>query len=125
MTTIQDNETLFDHINQTGITTGPKKLGIFRKACELRGVPLYKNDGTSHEKALVKLFDPTGSWTWYISEWDGESECFGLVDGWEKEFGYFSLIELSQLKGKLGIGIEVDTYWTPKLLKEVEASLDK
>ena len=36
--------------------------------------------------ALIKLFDPTGGWTWYISEYDPKTrEAFGLVDGFEKE----------------------------------------
>ena len=44
--------------------------------------------------AHVKLFGGS-SWTWYITEYDPiEKLCFGLVDGFEKELGYFSLIEL-------------------------------
>ena len=119
MNILPDNEILESHINQAGITTGPKKLEIFRKACELRGVPRYKDDGSSSDIARVKLFDPCGSWTWYIGEWDGESEAFGLVEGFDTEFGYFSLAELSEVKGPMGIGIEVDVYFTPVPFNEL------
>jgi len=122
MTTLTDNETLDRHINQAGITTGPAKLDLIRKACELRGLPLFKDDGSSSPVAKVKLFDPTGSWTWYLSEWDGKNEAFGLVDGFEKELGYIDLQELSELRGKLGIGIEVDVWWTPEALEELQKS---
>ena len=118
MNTIPDTETLDKHINQAGITFGPKKLELMRKACELRGVP---PTGTESPTAKVKLFDPCGSWTWFISEWDpATDECFGLVHGFEKEYGYFSLQELASIHGPLRIGIEVDVWFTPMPLKEIE-----
>jgi len=40
--------------------------------------------------AVVKFFDPTGSWTWYGIEFDPKERLFfGLVIGHEKELGYF------------------------------------
>ena len=46
--------------------------------------------------------------SWYISEYDPIKKlCFGLVDGFEKELGYFSLDELLSLKfPPLNLGIE-------------------
>ena len=64
----------------------------------------------------VKFFDPCGSWTWYALEFDGEDTFYGYVDGFEREFGYFSASELQAVKGPLGIGIERDLHWTPKPL---------
>ena len=106
---------LSEHINQNGITTGPKKLAIFRAACKLMEVPpFYANENVEEPMALVKIFDPCGSWTWYIEEFDPErNEAFGLVDGFEKELGYFSLAEMSEVKGALGIGLEVDVHFQP------------
>ena len=40
-------------------------------------------------------------------------ECFGLVDGHEREFGYFSLPELESVKGPLGLPIERDRFFDP------------
>ena len=40
--------------------------------------------------APAKLFSPYSNWTWYITEMDTQTgQCFGLVDGFEKEIGYF------------------------------------
>ena len=68
---------------------------------------------------VVKFFDPTGSWTWYATEFDGEDLFFGFVEGFERELGYFSLVELETTKVRFGLGIERDLWWTPKPLREV------
>ena len=67
----------------------------------------------------VKFFTPDSNWTWYATEFDGVDTFFGLVDGFEKELGYFSLAELSSTKGPMGLPIERDRWFTPKPLKEV------
>ena len=59
-------------------------------------------------KIVVKFFDPTGSWSWYCSEGeqreDGDWEFFGLVRGFEVEYGSFCLSELERAKdGMKGI----------------------
>jgi hypothetical protein len=63
--------------------------------------------------ATVKFFCPWSNWTWYAAEFDGEDLFFGLVDGHEKELGYFSLKELSDLTGPMGLKIERDLHWDP------------
>ena len=68
----------------------------------------------SEVMATVKFFCPWSNWTWYAAEFDGEDLFFGLVDGHEKELGYFSLSELRDLSGPMGLKIERDLYWTPK-----------
>jgi len=70
-------------------------------------------------KIIAKFFDPTGSWTWYATEFDGEDTFFGLVDGMCKELGYFSLSELRSVKGALGLGIERDMWYSDKTLADV------
>ncbi len=67
--------------------------------------------------AVVKFFTPAGSWTWYASEFDGEDIFFGLVIGFEVEFGYFSLSELQSVRGPLGLPIERDLHFKPKPLR--------
>ena len=67
----------------------------------------------------VKFFDPTGSWTWYATEFDGEDTFFGLVKGFEDEWGYFSLSELQSIKGKFGLGIERDLHFIPTPISKV------
>ena len=75
---------------------------------------------STEDLAYVKFFDPTGSWTWYASEYDAETKMFyGLVDGHEKELGYFSFDELLQLRLPMGLKIERDLYFEPTLLSEL------
>jgi hypothetical protein len=65
--------------------------------------------------AYVKFFTPWAGWTWYGTEYDPEERVFfGYVEGLEKEWGYFSLDELEQLRGPFGLKIERDMYFTPK-----------
>tara|TARA_R100000995_G_scaffold27458_1_gene11973 strand:+ start:3940 stop:4242 length:303 start_codon:yes stop_codon:yes gene_type:complete len=64
------------------------------------------------KKLIVKFFDPCGFWTWYGVEYDSEQEVFfGYVEGYEKEWGYFSLAELKSVKTAFGLGIERDMYF--------------
>jgi hypothetical protein len=120
-TVLSPTEVLADHISQNGITYGPEKLEIFRQACRLRGVPALDDVEASNASiAQVKIFDPCGSWTWYIIAWDPKSDvCFGFVDGAFPEYGDFWLGELAEIKGPLKIGLEVDTFWTPRPCKEI------
>jgi hypothetical protein len=71
----------------------------------------------------VKFFTPDSSWTWFGTEFDGQDTFFGLVDGHEKELGYFSLSELQSVRGPMGLAIERDLYWQPKTLEEISPEL--
>ena len=89
-----------------------------------RSLPaLYSTDMIPAEKKniLAKFFNPLGSWTWYVVEGDeqedGDWVFFGLVDGFEKEWGYFTLSELESVDVGLGLGIERDIYFSPKPAK--------
>ena len=82
--------------------------------------PLYANDDKRDDAiALLKLFTPWTSWTWYASEYDpAERLCFGVVVGHERELGYFSLAELEEIRGPGGLRIERDLHWKPRPIKE-------
>ena len=83
---------------------------------------LYTQESATDPLCHVKLFTPDSNWTWYIielSKSDGDT-CFGYVEGLEHELGYFTLSELESIKGKLGLGIERDTSFTPTLLSQVK-----
>lgn len=79
--------------------------------------PLGARDGLDGP-ALVKFFTPWAGWTWYAAEFDGEDVFFGLVEGLDRELGYFSLRELEALRGPVGLRVERDLYWTPRPLSE-------
>jgi Protein of unknown function (DUF2958) len=63
--------------------------------------------------AQVKFFYPDFGWTWFGIAFDGNDIFYGLVNGFEQEFGAFSLSELMANRGKLGCEIERDLYFTP------------
>ena len=81
---------------------------------------LYANEEVGlAAQALVKFFTPDSNWTWYASEFNGDDIFFGLVIGFEAEFGYFSLSELESVRGPLGLPIERDLHFDPKSLEEL------
>lgn len=84
---------------------------------------LYEQDGKEEQTVHLKFFDPCSNWTWFVLEYDPvEQIFFGLVIGLETELGYFSLKELQEYRGPLGIGIERDLWFKPKPLHEVRTS---
>jgi hypothetical protein len=57
----------------------------------------------TQDKTIVCKFFALGSgWTWYVIEGErqenGDYLFFGLVNGLEKEWGYFTLHELESIK---------------------------
>ena len=73
--------------------------------------------------APAKLFSPYNGWTWYITEMDPVTgQCFGLVEGFEKEIGYFGLTELAETTVFGGVpAVERDLYWQPMTLGEIKS----
>ena len=67
----------------------------------------------------VKFFTPDAHWIWFATEFDGDDTFFGFVQGDFPELGYFSLSELEQVRGQLGLPVERDRYFAPKLLRDV------
>ena len=72
--------------------------------------------------APARLFSPYTNWTWYITELDPETgQCFGLVEGFERELGYFDLSELAETTVFGGVpAVERDLYWEPRTLGEIK-----
>ncbi|MBA7601148.1 hypothetical protein ES703_08215 [subsurface metagenome] len=67
----------------------------------------------------VKFFTPDAQWSWFGTEFDQKDIFFGYVKGLENELGYFSLSELKQVRGSLGLPVERDMYFKPCPLSEV------
>lgn len=82
--------------------------------------PLCANEERGEEAiAQVKFFTPDSNWTWYASEYSPEHRLFfGVVVGFEREYGYFALDELEAATGPMGLHIERDLHWAPRPLKE-------
>ena len=78
---------------------------------------LANNIGNANvDKPWLKLFNPYGIGTWYISEYDEETgEMFGLCDLGFPELGYVNFNELKDLRcGPFNMPIERDKFWEPK-----------
>lgn len=86
---------------------------------------LGTQDGKGDQAVVyAKFFTPDSDWVWLLLEYDPESrQAFGLVSGMEVELGYFSMDELEEARGPLGLPIERDLYWTPKTLVEAKKEL--
>ena len=88
--------------------------------------PLYAQENLGGKAvAYAKFFTPDSSWTWYATEFDGQDTFFGLVDGHDKELGYFSLSELTAARGPYGLAIERDIHWNPTPLDQIAPELFK
>jgi hypothetical protein len=62
---------------------------------------------------ICKFFNPQGVGTWYMTEYNPDTEIFyGYVTGLqEDEWGYTSLKELESFKGPFKLGIERDLHF--------------
>lgn len=81
---------------------------------KLQKYPLYSQEGKD-AKVLVKFFNPCGRGTWYVTEAEkkenGDWLFFGLVDLHEREYGYFTLSQLQEIRLPFGLKIERDMYF--------------
>lgn len=82
--------------------------------------PLYATEKLADPTVWIKLFTPDSNWTWYLTEYDpAERLAFGLVVGHETELGYFSLSELEESRGPLGLKVERDLHFQPQPLSNI------
>jgi len=91
--------------------------------------PLYSQEKVEDPIVKVKFFVPWNNWTWYATECskteedetDGEDyRFFGLVDGHEKELGYWLLSDLMSVRGPGGLTIERDLHFGEHTLSEFQ-----
>ena len=73
--------------------------------------------GADHVPVL-KLFDPAGSATWLFTEMDPDhpDRLFGLCDTGQghPELGHASLAALTRVRGRFGLPLERDRYFTAR-----------
>jgi len=85
--------------------------------------------GSSMEKqdVIVKLFDPTSSWSWYLMNIDPKDHgyAWGIVKGFAIEMGNIDIQKLEVAKLPIGLSIERDLYFKPMPAIEVWKKLNK
>ena len=81
---------------------------------------LYSLKNHPNPTLSVKLFALGTNWTWYVLEYNPDEDlCFGLVEGFETELGYFSLAELRELKIGTIPRVERDLFFAPIPIREL------
>lgn len=96
------------------------KVKLITKEIErkLEKTPLYSTERvpTNEKTCIVKFFTPDSNWTWYVVEGEriegGDWKFYGLVDGFEPEWGYFLLSELQSVRGALRLPVERDRFYS-------------
>lgn len=104
---------------------------------------LYAQDGKGDDGiAYAKFFLPGTGWTWYVLEGAAVLDdvngtevpltdpaalgdvqdvlLFGLVIGFEMEYGYFALSEIAAARGFAGLPAERDLYWEPTAVSKIK-----
>lgn len=109
----------------TGTGARPPPDNLLPAELRERIPPLYASEETTDPIVQAKLFTPWTTWTWFVTEFDGQDTCFGLVSGHEVELGYFSLAELEAIEGPGGLRIERDLHFEPQPLSKVRRDLDR
>jgi hypothetical protein len=92
--------------------------------------PIYTQDGKGEDAIVfVKFFCPWSQWSWFATEGeprldeDGNEvdyEFFGWVFGTFPELGYWTLSQLTEVNGPMGLKIERDRHFKPQTLREVK-----
>ena len=86
------------------------------------------DDGSANDEfeailIIAKFFNPTGAGTWYATEYDPDNRTFfgyvSIFGDWNDEWGYFSLDELENYKGRFGLGIERDLHFDNRRASQV------
>tara|TARA_R100000458_G_C8145223_1_gene154868 strand:- start:226 stop:561 length:336 start_codon:yes stop_codon:yes gene_type:complete len=106
-------------------------LKLITKEIERKAPPLYANENVTpigDAVAVAKFFDPSGRYTFYMTEYDSDDRMgFGwIVSPLEPSFdelGYVDMSVLEGFRGTFGLGIERDRYFSPKPLREALPNL--
>jgi hypothetical protein len=88
---------------------------------QLAKYPLYSQDNKGENAIAVCKFFLQG-YTWYVLEAQkngSDYEFFGIVDGEDKEYGYFTLSELQSFRGHWGLTVERDIYFKPTEIRNI------
>ena len=75
----------------------------------------YEQDDVDDPIVHVHYFSCVTGWDWYLTEFDPRTgEAFGLVRGFETEWGYFSVREMERVNREKGFGVvERDEHFEP------------
>ena len=91
-------------------------MKLITKEIENKTPRFYATDGKKESERIVyaHFFNVFNNWDWYLLEYNPETkEGYGLVKGWETEYGYFNIPELEEAH------TERDRNFKPELLSVI------
>lgn len=97
-------------------------MKLITKQLEKRFLTIGNQSESEDPIIITKLFNPSGSGTWYLSEYNPETNiAFGFVTGLGcNEWGYISITELQSIKfPPFGLPIERDMWFNEKRFSEL------
>ena len=98
-------------------------MKLLTKAIERRFAQVGSQENAKDPIIIAKFFNPTGAGTWYATEYDPKDRIFfgyvSIFGDWNDEWGYFSLHELENYRGRLGLGIERDLYFQEQRASQI------
>jgi hypothetical protein len=100
-------------------------MELFTKQIEKQLQAQFGKGADMDQKVICKIFDPYGSWKWFIMNQDPKNPDYlwGIVKGYEVETGSISKRELEGLAtrkiGQLEAPLERDLHFSPMPAKEV------
>ena len=93
------------------------------KSLQRRFAEVGRQDEVKDPLVIAKFFNPTGAGTWYATEYYPQTKCFfgyvSIFGDHNDEWGYFSLRELEQYRGRFDLGIERDLYFKERPISQV------
>jgi hypothetical protein len=92
-------------------------MKLITKQLEKRFIKIGNQSESSDPLVIAKFFNPSGSGTWFVTEYDLETTiAFGYVTGLgHNEWGSFSITELKSVKcPPFGLPIERDLWFDEK-----------
>jgi hypothetical protein len=111
------------HYKQDFRRGGVRKMKLLTKALEKRFAQVGSQENVKDPIIIAKFFNPTGAGTWYATEYDPKDRIFfgyvSIFGDWNDEWGYFSLNELENYRGRLGLGIERDLYFQEQRASQI------
>jgi hypothetical protein len=101
-------------------------MKLMTKELEARFKKIGSQDGVDNPIVVAKYFNPTGGQSWYATEYNPVSKCFfgyaSLFGDYNDEWGYFTLAELQEYRGNMGLGIERDLHCGEKPIAQFNIS---
>ena len=98
-------------------------MELMTKELEQEFKKVGSQEGVGDPLVVCKFFNPCGAGTWLATEYDSERKMFfgyvSILGSPCDEWGYFSLWELEDFKGRFGLGIERDLFFSPCLISKI------